>query len=70
MTDDLVPKFPDVHVDLSGEDGNVFMIIGRVRRALRNGGATDAQIEAFGHEMMASDYDAALRTVMRWVHAS
>jgi hypothetical protein len=65
------PKFPDVHVQLSGEDGNVFSIIGRVRRALRKGGATADDIEAFTDEVETSGcYDEALRTVMRWVDVS
>ena len=29
------PKYPDVEVQLSGEDGNVFSIIGRIAKALR-----------------------------------
>jgi hypothetical protein len=65
------PKFPQVHVRLSGEDGNVFSIIGRVCRALRGGGASEADIESFSQQvMMAGDYDEALRTVGQWVQAS
>ena len=63
-------KFPDVHVQLSGEDGNVFSIITRVRRALRRAGASEAQLEDFGNEMQSGSYDDALRTVMRWVQTS
>jgi hypothetical protein len=29
------PKFPDVEVQLSGEDGNAYAVLGRVSRALR-----------------------------------
>lgn len=64
------PKFPDAHVQLSGEDGNVFSIIGRTLRALRAAGATDAEREAFISEMQSGDYDHALQTVMRWVETS
>ena len=33
-----MPKFPDVHAQLTGEDGNAFFIIGRVSRALKLAG--------------------------------
>ncbi|APQ42344.1 hypothetical protein PBI_RICH_85 [Mycobacterium phage Rich] len=65
------PKFPDVHVKLTGDDGNVFLIIGRVQRALLFGGATRDQAREFVNEITDADsYDAALRVVMRWVEVS
>lgn len=65
------PKFPDVHVQLSGEEGNVFSIIGRVRSALMQGGATDQDLQGFWVEISAAiSYDDALRTIMRWVETS
>jgi len=71
MTTSTTPRFPDVHVQLSGQDGNVFAIIGRVRRALMNAGATQEQLDRFWEEVSnAGSYDEALRVVMRWVHVS
>lgn len=64
------PKYPHVHVQLTDEDGNAFFIIGRVRRALRQAGVDEAEIEAFSAEAMAGNYDHVLQTVMRWVSAS
>lgn len=62
------PKFPNVRVKLAGEDGNVFAIIGRVCRALRQGGANDVDVKAFTDEIQAAgSYDDALVVVMRWV---
>jgi hypothetical protein len=67
----ITPRFPDVHVQLSGKDGNVFAIIGRVRKALRKGGANQEQLDDFTKEVMnAGSYDDALITVMRWVDVS
>ncbi len=67
----FTPHFPNVHVQLTGKDGNVFAIIGRVSRALRNGGATHEQVEDFLKEVTsAGSYDEALVTVMRWVNVS
>jgi hypothetical protein len=64
-------KFPEVHVQLTGEDGNVFSIIGRVRQALRCAGATEDDLKAFTDEVMAAGaYDNVLQTVMRWVDVS
>jgi hypothetical protein len=54
-------------VQLSGEDGNVFAIIGRCRRALREAGYSATQISTFTEEITAAeDYDQALRTAMKW----
>ena len=65
------PRFPDVHVQLSGQDGNVFAILGRVRRALMKAGATQEQLDCFWEEVAnARSYDEALAAVMRWVHVS
>lgn len=65
------PRFPNVHVRLTGEDGNVFAIIGRVRRALKEAGVSEEDLQAFMDEVTNShSYDEALATVMRWVDAS
>jgi hypothetical protein len=64
------PKFPEVVVRLTGEDGNVFAIMGRVEAALKKAGATTEQIKAFCADMAAGDYDDALRAVKRWVHTT
>lgn len=68
MADKLMtPKFPDVHVQLSGEDGNAFAILARVKRAMRKGGVPDEFIAEFREEAMSGDYDHLLQTVMDWV---
>lgn len=67
----LEPKFPHVAVQLSGEDGNIFAIIGRVQRALRKGGASHEDIDAFWREVRDShSYEQALVTIQRWVEVS
>lgn len=60
-------KYPNVSVQLSGEDGNAFFIIGRVQKALRRAGVPNGELEAFVAEAESSDYDNVLRTCMRWV---
>ena len=56
-------KYPDVSVQLSGEDGNAFAILGRVIAAMRRAGLPPEEIEAFRREATAGDYDALLQTV-------
>lgn len=66
----MATKFPDVQVPLVGEDGNAFMILGRVSAALKRGGATKEEVDAFIAEATSGDYGHLLRTVMGWVDAS
>lgn len=64
------PKYPDVHVQLTGEDGNAFFIIGRTTGALREAGCDQEEINQFITEAESGDYDNVLQTVMRWVDVS
>lgn len=64
----MEPKYPHITVSLVGEDGNAFMVLGLVSRALRRGGVSDEERKAFFDEAMASDYDHLLQTVMAWVN--
>lgn len=60
------PKYPDITVNLTGGDGNVFAIIGAVKEALeRSGHREDAKW--FVIEATSGDYDNALQTAMLWV---
>jgi hypothetical protein len=60
-------KFPDITVQLSGEDGNVFGIIGRVTEALRRAGHRE-EAKQYSREMFAAEsYDHALQITMSWV---
>jgi hypothetical protein len=61
------PKYPDVTVQLSGEDGNAFFIIGRVMAALRRAKVNAVKIDDFRREAMDGDYDHVLQTCMKWV---
>lgn len=61
-------KYPNITVQLSGENGNVFSIIARVMRAMREAGVPAEEIQAFVKEAKSGDYDYVLQTVMRWVN--
>jgi hypothetical protein len=60
-------KYPNVHVELVGQDGNAFSILGRVAQAMKRAKLPKSEINTFQTEAMAGDYDHLLRTVMAWV---
>ena len=63
-------KHPEIEVQLTGEDGNAFAILGNVRKALRQGGVPKDEIVEFTAEATAGDYDHLLQTVMTWVEVA
>lgn len=63
------PLYPEVEVQLSGHDGNAFMVLGRVIRALEKAGHVEAAKE-FSREATSGDYDHLLRTAMHYVVVS
>ena len=60
-------KYPNIKVKLVGMDGNAFAIMGRVDMALRRGGVSKEEREAYLAESRSGDYDNLLRTAMAWV---
>lgn len=57
----------DVKVQLSGNDGNAFAIMGAVKSALKKAGATREELDEYLKESMSGDYDNLLRVAMKWV---
>jgi hypothetical protein len=64
------PKFRHVEVQLSGEDGNAFAVIGKTVKAMKRADVDAADIAAFQSEAMSGDYDHLLQTVMSTVSVS
>ena len=62
----MEPLYPDVEVQLTGEDGNAFAIMGAVTRALRRAGYSD-KIEEYQKEATSGNYDNLLQVTMKWV---
>ena len=50
---------------LIGEDGNVFVIIGKAVRVAKKVGWTEDEIKKFTAEMTSGDYNNALRVVQK-----
>ena len=66
----MEPICKGVKVQLSGEDGNAFFIIGRVQAAMKRKNVPPETIKAFRDEAMSGDYDNVLRTCMKYVECS
>jgi hypothetical protein len=62
-----MPKFPHVEVELVGQDGNAFAILGNVQRAMRQANVDKADIDEMMTEAMSDTYDHLLQTVMATV---
>lgn len=60
-------KYPEVEVQLSGNDGNAYAIMGAVQRALRRAEVPQHEIEQYLNQSMSGDYDNLLRVAMNWV---
>lgn len=62
----MTPKYPDVHVQLTGNDGNAFMVLGLCQRAAKKAGLSEDVISAFMKEAQSGDYNHLLNTCMEW----
>lgn len=57
----VAPKYPDITVDLSGEDGHAMRIIALVRKAMVDAACPEGDVKAYIDAAMADDYDHLLR---------
>jgi hypothetical protein len=64
------PRHPEISVQLDGEDGNSFDILGRCLKAMRGAGLGKEETDAFRAEAMSGDYDHLLQTCMDWFDVS
>jgi len=62
------PKYPNITVQLSGNDGNAFAIMATVRKALRRAGVPSAEIAEYIQQSQSGDYDNLLAVAMKWVY--
>ena len=65
------PKYDvSISFDPKGPDGNAFVILGKVKRALQSAGASATDCTAFYNEATAGDYEHLLATVRKWVRVA
>lgn len=62
-----VTKYPNITVQLTGQDGNAFFILGTIQKALRDAEVPNPEIDEFYREATSDDYDHLLRTCAEWV---
>jgi hypothetical protein len=63
------PKYPNIIItmDLEGEDGNAFVIMGAVSKRLKMEGATKEEISQYTMDCMSGDYDNLIAVQSKWV---
>lgn len=63
-------KHPHIQVQLTGQDGNVFNVLGLCSRAAKKAGLPQEDIDAFYKEAMSGDYNKVLLTCQEWFDVS
>lgn len=66
----MAVKYPNVTVQLVGEDGNAFGVLAAVRRALVNANVPKDEIKEYMPQAMDGDYDNLLRVTMETVNVT
>lgn len=66
----MSPKYPNIHVQLTGSNGNAFSVIGACLKAARSAKLKPAELDAFTKEAQSGDYDNLLQTCMKWFDVS
>lgn len=61
-------KKPTVQIQLSGPEGNAYVILGRASSALLDAGYTVEEKDQYIEEATADDYDHLLKTTKKWVN--
>jgi hypothetical protein len=57
-------------LQLTGEDGNAFYILGKARRAAKAAGWTPEQVKAYSDAATAGNYDTLLAVTQEWFDVS
>lgn len=64
------PIYPEIEVELVGQDGNAFNLLGICKKAMRQAKMPEPVIDSFFEEAMSEDYDHLLMTCQRWFTVS
>ena len=63
-----MPKYLNINVKLTEENGNAFVILGKVQREMRKAGLTKEEINKYVEEATSGDYDKLLQVTMEYVN--
>lgn len=61
-----MPKYPDITVELIGQNDNAFNILGICLRAMREADLPQEERDAFEKEATSGNYDHLLATCIKW----
>ena len=61
-----MPKYPDITVELVGQNGNAFNLLGICLREMRKDGLSKEEQDKFLEEAKSGNYDHLLATCMEW----
>lgn len=59
-------KHPEITVQLLGQDGNAFNVLGLCKRAMKRNHLPQEEINQFIKEATSGNYDHLIATVMSW----
>jgi hypothetical protein len=60
-------KYPEIEVQLTGNDGNAYSIMGAVSKALKRAEVPQIEIDQYINRSMSGDYDNLLQIAASWV---
>jgi len=60
-------KYPEIEVQLSGNDGNAYSIMGAVSKALKRAEVPQIEIDQYINRSTSGDYDYLLQTAASYV---
>ena len=61
-----MPKYPDITVQLVGQDSIAYNLLGICRRAMINNRLPQSEIDKFTQEATSGNYDHLLATCLDW----
>ncbi len=61
-----MPKYPEITVQLIGQDSNAYNLLGICRRAMIKNRLPQSEIDTFMQEATSSNYDHLLATVCEY----
>lgn len=60
-------KYPEIEVQLTGNDGNAFAVMGAVITALKRAGVSAEEVKEYQDQSMSGDYNNLLNVASEWV---
>ena len=62
------PLFESVHLDITGKDGNAFVIMGVVLDCLRQAGYSKNELDKIRDDMISGDYENLCNIAQKYIY--